>query len=659
MQLTFLGFVSAIAAGLAHASSSTSTHVQYAIRSGQVKSIGVNIGGWLVAENWMTWDSPLWNNVSSTALGEYQAMQALGRTQGQVQFKNHWDTWITELDIKLIAAAGFNMVRVPVGYWIISCSNYQQNVAKQCNGYAQGGLPYLDKLIREWGLKYNVAVLISVHGAPGSQNGADHSGSIDGGSHWSSSYDYIQATRTFVKVLAARYKSDDAFLGIGLLNEPGGTTSQSTMEQYYYDVYYDVRTVVGSDCILVTMPLLWNQNRGSGPAMEYFASYMKNVWHEWHPYLIWGHEGESEADLLVSAAAWKQQMQGWQGHPLFLGEWSFVTAGANNFQTDASANTLYNALFDMVDCAQGGWALWSWHIAGNNPWNRWNVKGMTGAYDHTNNFGWNDLPNASEPISIARTTTTQRLDFAINWVNKFLVKNDAYISVFGVTDVERWVYYPTTSQFRSDRTTQCLDGYLDNGAFGAHQWYCDPYNDNQKWKLVNHTLFHPKYNRCLGIYENGTTTLVVCDPTDPAQFYTTTGVSRIVAPDGTYLVATGVCSTSSLSTVKESSDTSDEWLLQLNTSMIVNTLTGECLDAFQPQDGGVVHTWTCDATNRNQKWIYDATTSQLRHFTHESFCLDFSYSPPALKKCSAIDDTNLSSQKIQLQWVSYPALPSL
>ena len=41
-------------------------HIQYAIRWGLVPIRGVNLGGWLVIENWINSNDALWNGVSST-----------------------------------------------------------------------------------------------------------------------------------------------------------------------------------------------------------------------------------------------------------------------------------------------------------------------------------------------------------------------------------------------------------------------------------------------------------------------------------------------------------------------------------------------------------------------------------------------------------------
>ncbi len=50
------------------------------IKAGRVPIHGVDIGGWLVAEHWMTSNSPAWNDVPDNIAnqGEYQTMKYLG-----------------------------------------------------------------------------------------------------------------------------------------------------------------------------------------------------------------------------------------------------------------------------------------------------------------------------------------------------------------------------------------------------------------------------------------------------------------------------------------------------------------------------------------------------------------------------------------------------
>ena len=52
------------------------------MKAGRVPMRGVNLGGWLVAEYWMTSTSPAWNGVPTNLAnqGEYQTMKHLGMT---------------------------------------------------------------------------------------------------------------------------------------------------------------------------------------------------------------------------------------------------------------------------------------------------------------------------------------------------------------------------------------------------------------------------------------------------------------------------------------------------------------------------------------------------------------------------------------------------
>lgn len=83
------------------------------------KTYGVNVGGWLLTEPFITPELYLpYQNSNPRAVDEYTLSQALGDRLGQV-LTNHYETFITEQDFAAIAAAGLNWVRIPVPYWAI------------------------------------------------------------------------------------------------------------------------------------------------------------------------------------------------------------------------------------------------------------------------------------------------------------------------------------------------------------------------------------------------------------------------------------------------------------------------------------------------------------------------------------------------------------
>ncbi|KAF0687498.1 Aste57867_20770 [Aphanomyces stellatus] len=100
------------------------------------------------------------------------------------------------------------------------------------------------------------------------------------------------------------------------------------------------------------------------------------------------------------------------------------------------------------------------------------------------------------------------------------------------------------------------------------------------------------------------------------------------------------------------SDVASQWTVRgaLVASWETKTRTDVCLDAYEPWNGGAVHVWPCDAGNVNQQWNYDSKSHQLRHVTHNGFCLDMSNpmgGPPHLWTCHDPNDPYVSLQQVQ------------
>lgn len=66
---------------------------------------GVNIGGWLVLEPWIT--PSLFEHTGNDAIvDEYTFGQLQDLNMAKAALKQHWDTFYTEDDFQQIAAAG-------------------------------------------------------------------------------------------------------------------------------------------------------------------------------------------------------------------------------------------------------------------------------------------------------------------------------------------------------------------------------------------------------------------------------------------------------------------------------------------------------------------------------------------------------------------------
>ncbi|CAA7264787.1 unnamed protein product [Cyclocybe aegerita] len=202
---------------------------------GSQKVRGVNLGGWLVLEPWIT-PSLFDSTGDSRIVDEYTFGQYQDRAKALATLKKHWDSWITEADFKAIAAAGLNHVRLPIGYWAFDVSGGEP--------FVQGQLPYLTKAIT-WAQKYGLKVIIDLHGVPGSQNGYDNSGQKKSYPLWHTQQSNVDRSNAIIKRIASTYKDmTGAVPVIAPLNEPAGYFGDDVMRvvrQYWYDSYGNIR----------------------------------------------------------------------------------------------------------------------------------------------------------------------------------------------------------------------------------------------------------------------------------------------------------------------------------------------------------------------------------------------------------------------------------
>ncbi|CCU81495.1 exo-1,3-beta-glucanase [Blumeria hordei DH14] len=216
---------------------------------------GLNIGGWLVLEPWIT--PSIFDNLDQS-LGikdEFTLGQKLKSSTAHEILKRHWDSWVTFQDFQRISDVGFNTVRIPIGYWAYTKLEEEP--------YIQGAAPYLDSAIN-WARLTGLKVWIDLHGAPGSQNGFDNSGHFLSKPLWQSS-DKVNVTLTVLHDITVKYTQpeyQDVVVGIELLNEPlGPELSLDSLKKFYRDAFNDIRAISQTTVILhdsFMQPKFWN-----------------------------------------------------------------------------------------------------------------------------------------------------------------------------------------------------------------------------------------------------------------------------------------------------------------------------------------------------------------------------------------------------------------
>ncbi|MCJ1286828.1 exo-1,3-beta-glucanase [Xylographa opegraphella] len=225
-------FTAILALGAAHATPILRRDAAFNFGNEIVR--GVNIGGWLVLEPWIT--PSIFQAQNGSVVDEWTLCEMVPNAAAILQ--QHWSTWATLTDFQKIAAAGFNTVRIPVGYWAFMLVPGEP--------YIQGAEQYLDQAI-SWARQTNLKVWIDLHGAPGSQNGYDNSGHRTAKPGWESG-STVQQTLEVIQIMAGKYATpsmQDVVVAIELLNEPLASALQSTpeLESFYQQGYNAVRDV--------------------------------------------------------------------------------------------------------------------------------------------------------------------------------------------------------------------------------------------------------------------------------------------------------------------------------------------------------------------------------------------------------------------------------
>ncbi|AMD22423.1 HGR084Wp [Eremothecium sinecaudum] len=204
-----------------------------------IKAIkGISIGGWLVTEPYIT-PSLYWSAKHSSyansrtnvnIVDEYTLCKALGQEKARQLLTQHYNSWITRKDIQNIKKHGFNLVRIPIGYWAWkkpgSIDRYVNDMMYY-DPYVGGiQLSYFNRALR-WCRDAGLKVMIDLHGVPGSQNGFDNSGRriFDGEGElgWLKEPGTRELTVEILKVIYEEYTTGewkDLITGIEVVNEP-------------------------------------------------------------------------------------------------------------------------------------------------------------------------------------------------------------------------------------------------------------------------------------------------------------------------------------------------------------------------------------------------------------------------------------------------------
>lgn len=341
---------------------------------------GVNLGGWLVLEKWMTPEL----FIDTPADDEYYLAHDLSKEAYEARINTHRAEFMTEADFIRMQAEGINFVRIPVPYFIFGD-----------RPPFVGGIEYLDRAFN-WAQAYDIRILLDLHTVPGSQNGFDNGG-ISGVCKWGQEETDVTFVLSVLTRLATRYKNHPALWGIQPINEPitekmweimrpldryqardvkmaegSRPLTMSFLQQFYREAYKQLRAILLPETVIAFHDAFelhaWKDFFEKGS--------FENVMLDTHQYLMFaemeGTKQAVESYLTYLDGLGKELAEVAAYIPVFVGEWSLFNSytagvdtqgGINPTQQTFEANTRL-ATSELVEAYQQLWqkSVSTWNI---------------------------------------------------------------------------------------------------------------------------------------------------------------------------------------------------------------------------------------------------------------------------------------------------------
>ncbi|KAL0095630.1 glycoside hydrolase superfamily [Phycomyces blakesleeanus] len=314
---------------------------------GKQKIRGVNIGGWLVTEPFITPDLFDQFAASDNIVDEWSLCKKLGPEEAERQLKEHYETFITEDDFRKIAEMGLNHVRIPTGHWAVQVTPDEPYVPHLSWTYLLKGV--------QWARKYGLRVMVELHTAPGSQNGWNHSGHkgkigwLNGPEGEANAERTMKIIQNMTDFFSAPEWANVAPI-FGVLNEPAiyRLPSKKRVKEWYQTSYDMIRNSAPAGGPLLTyhegflgMPE-WN---------GFFTEHNKRVILETHNYLIFDQGLVSmnrESQAAFPCGSWRSDLgQAMKDvGPTMVGEFSVATNDCGKYLNGVGLGTRMEGTFE-------------------------------------------------------------------------------------------------------------------------------------------------------------------------------------------------------------------------------------------------------------------------------------------------------------------------
>jgi aryl-phospho-beta-D-glucosidase BglC (GH1 family) len=410
--------------------------------NGRIVSLrGVNLGGWLTIETWMT-------PADSSGLPDnFSIIQTLDNRFGvateQSLINTYQQSWITTADLDNIRTEGMNVIRVPV-WW----ANFET-----LNGqWRSDAFTMLDWVVSQAAAR-GIYTIIDMHGVVGAQSVSQDTGQQNTNAYWTSSADQTATNQLMMKI-AAHYNGNPNVAAYDLLNEPMSAPSNQAAVNAQNSIFNAVRSQDPTHiCIFEGTFGNWNWDMLPPPSTFGWT----NVIYEMHEYQWSGTASAVENGAVNQVNQFKSHAS-WSV-PGYIGEFNDFANGIDVWQFTTNQ---YNN--------------------NNLSWTVWAYKSTKG------NWGLYETNSTTPPIPNIQTDSAATI--ANDWsqwttANAFFLNPTLAPALFGGVNggggINTNAWYNVVNQ----NSGACVDatGRGTTNGTTVQQWACGNAQSNQEWQF--------------------------------------------------------------------------------------------------------------------------------------------------------------------------------
>ncbi|TFK27355.1 cytoplasm protein [Coprinopsis marcescibilis] len=365
----------------------------------------VNLGSWFVHEKWMT-PSPFLC-AAGDAISEIDIAYGWGNTSAaRSVLERHWDTFITESDFKYLSNVGINTVRLPIGYWNLGPDFVKGTDYENASEVYQNSWPRVVRTINLAG-QYGLGVLVDLHGAPGSQNGQDHSGVSDGKANLFDDSHNVEKTMQVLDYLAKQFVHVNNVVGLQILNEPKYVDG---LIDFYSNA---IDTIRQADPDASRLPLYAHNGFDMKRFGPFIAGRKDFVVEDHHSYFVYTDQDRAQTatqhaeDIETNVASTLEEAANETRRELIIGEWSCAltpeSLASDPNQTQARSD-FCGVQVDCYTSHTSGWSFWSYMKEDCDDDPGWCFKSAVGTVLPKTFFSYHHTPAQTQNVALFNNT---------------------------------------------------------------------------------------------------------------------------------------------------------------------------------------------------------------------------------------------------------------